>query len=47
MAELADAQVSGICDRKVVQVQVLFPAPKVQPAGCTFLLATLYSGLSA
>ena len=28
MAELADALVSGISDRKVVQVQVLFLAPE-------------------
>jgi hypothetical protein len=27
MAELADALASGASDRKVVQVQVLFPAP--------------------
>ena len=28
MAELADALVSGTSDRKVMQVQVLFPAPE-------------------
>ena len=28
MAELADAQDSGSCNRKVVQVQVLLPAPE-------------------
>ena len=28
MAELADALASGASDRKVMQVQVLFPAPK-------------------
>ena len=28
MAELADALASGASDRKVVQVQVLFPAPR-------------------
>ncbi len=28
MAELADAQDSGSCDRKVVQVRFLLPAPK-------------------
>ncbi len=32
MAELADALVSGISDRKVMQVQVLFSAPDT--AGC-------------
>jgi hypothetical protein len=30
MAELADALVSGISDRKVMQVQVLFSAPQTK-----------------
>lgn len=30
MAELADALVSGISDRTIMQVQVLFPAPAPQ-----------------
>lgn len=29
MAELVDAQVSGTCDRKVVEVRVFFWAPNV------------------
>lgn len=33
MAKLADAQALGACERKLVEVQVLSPAPKDMKAG--------------
>lgn len=38
VAELVDAQVSGTCDRKVVEVQVLSGAPNVKFCEPRFLL---------
>jgi hypothetical protein len=46
MAELADAMALGAIDRKVVQVQVLFPAPEPTRAHLCDLITTYAASVS-